>query len=572
MRAILIGLILILSLGVLFTAHPAAAQDDWEAGLFTEARQLPLVSQAQTVRVAGGDAILELVQVFANEGDELSQADYRLHLPSHATVSAFGFWREDRLLSAELKEKEEARREHGAAAASGRATGLLQREGTIHSFSVFPVAARSLQQVAITIRLPVATERGRSHVLLPMDSFLGHASLKSTALVQIEADAPLKAFGVEGVPHETLARNDRGVKLTFSSDHSVELWWSEESPPLLVRADAVSLGDGSLGIQLRVALNDASSWTTPYRELVLLVDTSLSMRRRARAVADLVNRVLEESTVPVRLYSVAEAAEEVHGSDRADALRRLLSGREGFRARWDDLLSAAALVGCSDPLVRCVAVTDPQVDGLSSPRAAPFEAFFLADADELAHFARVLGEDALIYQPDVEPRAKLNALADELVLPVLEVAGVTQPGGELHLAGSPRFRVAEGGILRLFGTSRSDGPLELRMNVAGKDVAQTVGLDHYAETSPTGLAIRRGVYQRLLDGWMADYRLSRDPDLKRQIVDVSLREEIPTALTSLHAVDDTLPRTATAAPLLRGAGWLLMLLAGAAFVASRCRP
>lgn len=569
---------LLLFLGVLLTPLPVAAQDDWEAGLFTEARQLPLVSQSTNVRVAGGEAVIELVQVFANEGEELSQADYRLHLPSEATVSAFGFWRESRFLAAELKEKEEARRAHAAAAASGRATGLLLREGTIHSFSVFPVAARSLQQVAITIRLPAAIEKGRSHVLLPLDSFLGQASIKSTVLAQIETDGPLEAYGVEGISHETLSRSERGVKLTFSTDRSAELFWAEESPPLLSRGDAVNLGDGSFGIQLRVALNDASSWTTPYREIVLLVDTSFSMRRRARAVADVLTRVLEQATTPVRIFGVAEIAEEALGSDPEERIRRLFSWNEYFRTRWEDFLAAAELAGCRDPLVRCVAVTDPQVGGLSRSPAPPFETLFLADADELVYFADALLEHPLVYQPDVEPRGKLDALADELVLPVLEIESVTQPGGDLRFAGSPRLRVAEGGALRLFGISRSEQPLELRMKLGGSEVERTVHLDRNSEASRTGLAIRRGVFQKLLDSWMASYRLNRDPDLKRQIIEASLREGIPTAFTGLHIAepedstdDGTLPRTATSAPLLRGSGFFLMLVSGAALLAARRR-
>ncbi len=71
-----------------------------------------------------------------------------------------------------------------------------------------------------------------------------------------------------------------------------------------MRAESVALDDGTgtIGIQLRVVLNDAGEWSPPYGELVLLVNTSLSMRRRARAVAELVDRVLEESSAPVRLY------------------------------------------------------------------------------------------------------------------------------------------------------------------------------------------------------------------------------------------------------------------------------
>src|SRR5205814_8269804 len=116
---------------------PALAQDDHAAGLFTTARQLPLVAQSMSVRLDGGDAVVELVQVFANDGDGVAQADYRLHLPSEATVAGFGFWRDGRFLAATVVEREQAKAAHAAAAEAGHATGLLQREGAVHSFLVY---------------------------------------------------------------------------------------------------------------------------------------------------------------------------------------------------------------------------------------------------------------------------------------------------------------------------------------------------------------------------------------------------------------------------------------------------
>ena len=40
-------------------AGPAAAQGDRAAGLFTEARQLPLIAQSVVVRIHGGEARVE---------------------------------------------------------------------------------------------------------------------------------------------------------------------------------------------------------------------------------------------------------------------------------------------------------------------------------------------------------------------------------------------------------------------------------------------------------------------------------------------------------------------------------
>ena len=187
-------------LSVLLALSPsiAAAQDDASAGLFTKAAQLPLVSQSVVVRVHGGEARIQLTQVFANDGAEVAQADYRLHLPKDAEVTGFGFWNDGVLLRAELKEKEEARQAHRTAAGEGRATAIVKREGTIHPFSVYPVLAGSLQEVEVTLTIPVTTERGRSSIRLPLDHFLGHARLTSTVIAHIETRDKLLAVGVDG--------------------------------------------------------------------------------------------------------------------------------------------------------------------------------------------------------------------------------------------------------------------------------------------------------------------------------------------------------------------------------------
>ncbi len=492
-----------------------------------------------------------------------------MHLPREATVSGFGFWHDGRFLAAELKEREEARREHAAAAAEGRATALLVREGTVHSFSVFPVPAGGLLQVETTVELPVATERGRSHVRLPFDAFLGHAAVTSTAVVYLATPEPLAAFGVDGASPRLAGRGPRWARLAFTADHPVDLWWAEEAPPLLTRAEAVELDDGEQALQVRVALNDAGAWSIPPGELVLLVDASYSMRRRARAVSALLARVMEAAPAPVRVVAVAETAVEVTG-ERREMLRRIFGGGAGFTARWEDLERAAGGYGCSDRRldpagVRCLVVTDPQVAGLPAERTESFETLFLADADELVQFAEPLGDAPLTYQLDAEPTARLLALADELVLPVLEVLGVEQAGGSLKIPGTPRLRVAEGGLLRLFATTRSPQPLRLRLRLGDHEVEREVALEALAPDSRAGRALRRGLYQALLADWGSAYQKSRDPELRRQIVDVSVREGIPTPLTALHVAapdfgaSGTLPPTGTPAPLLRLLGWLLLL-------------
>jgi hypothetical protein len=162
-----------------------------------------------------------------------------------------------------------------------------------------------------------------------------------------------------------------------------------------------------------------------------------------------------------------------------------------------------------------------------------------------------------------------------MVLPVLELRAVRQPGETLEIPGRPRTRVAEGGMLRIFGRTRSTEPLEVTYTVGERTERRTVTLELLDPATRSGRGVRRGLYAVLLDAWTTEYRRSRDPELRRQIVEVSLREEIPTAFTSLQVADDLaaafLPAGATPAPLLRSLGAILLLLGAMGLVLARIR-
>jgi hypothetical protein len=571
-----------LAIGLL-AATPVAAQDDRAAGLFTTARQLPLVAQSMSLRLEGGDAVVELVQTFANDGEGAAQADYRLHLPAEATLAGFGYWRDGRFLAAALKERGEAEAAHQAAASAGRATGIARQDGTVVAFSVYPLPAHGQQQVSVTLRLPVATERGRSHVRLPLDRLLDGSPLSCTVYALLRVERPLAAMGVEGASFLVRGRGRDWARLVLSSEAPVEIWWSEQGPPLLTAASSVTLPDGSLAVELALGLNDASAWRVRPRDVVLLVDGSFSMRRRRAAVVEHARRLAEAAPGRVRVVQVGEQTADVTPQATPDPVtfaRSLLAADVGFHGAWDDLVRAAQAAGCRVPAggdetgPRCVAVTDPQVEGLPPAAERELAALFLADADEIAYFGELLGPAAVTYQPGVDPRGRLLGFADTLVLPTLELVSLDQRGGTLERVGPPPPRpVAEGGLLRVFARSRSEAPLELALAVDGHPLTRQVALEPVDPASDAGRAIRHDVQAATLADWMAEYRKGRDPELRARIVELSLAEGIPTELTGLQ-VDDpagVLADTATAGPLLRRLGLLLLAL-GAVMAWSARRP
>jgi hypothetical protein len=530
--------IVILALGGLLSARGAHPQDDESAGLFTQARQLPVVSQAIQVRVAGGEAELRLVQVFANDGDAVGQADYHLYVPRGATVTGFGFWNQGTFLAAALREKKEAEERHRQAASEGRATGLLRQEGRIHTFSVYPLAAGELQKVETVLRVPVEREMGRSHVRVPVDAFLGQPGPTTTVVVDVSGEETLADFGADGGRAVTLARDDRRLQFGVSSRRAVDAWWTEKGPALRAGAEVVPLEEGDLGLQVRVAFNDAQGAGVPYRRAHLLVDGSHSMRRRAASVRTLLERVRRGAKAPVDVHLVGQT--EVHFGPEATAdaiVEALQGGAAGHTSAWPTFAAAVDRLGCRTSGVRCAVVSDPQLHGLDAAGDPPVPILLVADVHEMAHLGEHAPPSAGAYLPGVDAEARLLQLSDELVLPVFTVREVAQDGQPLAFPGRPSLRVAEGGILRLFTRTPSRSPVTLAAEIDGQPRRYEMMPLPLAAEDEQGRAARRGVYRELLAAWLESYRKEADADLKQRIVDVSLREGIPTAFTALQ-VDD----------------------------------
>ncbi len=552
----------VLAVLLFWAGVPLMAQNDKAAGLFTTARDLPLVSQSLVVTITDHEALVDLVQVFANDGPDIGQADYRLPLPEGATVLGYGFWQGDEFLAAELKGKAQAVAAHQAAASEGKATGLSRsHRGLTQSFSVYPVLAGELKQVEMTLRLPVVSEDGRNHLRLPIERFLGRSPVSSTVVVHLETAEPIQDLGVSPVmdarSFQVTELASTSATMTLAVDRAVEIWWAEKMPAFLARAEAVAVDDGVLAWQLRLAFRaDASE--RPEEELVVLVDGSSSLRRRGAVVAEAIEHMLARSASPVRVVEVGAGVRELTG-DAAAIIAELAIGRGAFGVSWNDLMAAAAEQGCELGGRRCIVLTDPQVLGTETVREAPFVPLFLADSDELAYFATQLGPHAMTCDTGSEARGKLAALVDELVRPALVVEGLEQRGGTLELLPGQRLQVASGGYLRLSGFTYSQEPLDLELTVAGVPRRVQVDVMPMLPDDPRAAAVRRQAYGLRLDEWMATYRRHHDLELKQQIIALSVREGLPTPVTAFQVSGPkVLPSTGTASELLQVIGLLLL--------------
>ena len=119
------------------------------------------------------------------------------------------------------------------------------------------------------------------------------------------------------------------------------------------------------------------------------------------------------------------------------------------------------------------------------PADRELETFFLADADELGHFAEIVGRSSPVHQPGVDPVAGLHTLSDELALPVLELESVHQGRDELIPVGAPRRRAALGGLMRLYVESGSSQRLRLGLRVGDRSFDRRIDVEHAAAYQPS---------------------------------------------------------------------------------------
>lgn len=90
--------------------------------------QLPLKSTSADVNIAGIIADVNVSQVYKNEGKSTLEAIYTFPASSRAAVYAMKMTIGDRVIEAEIREREKARQEYEAAKSEGKTASLLEQE------------------------------------------------------------------------------------------------------------------------------------------------------------------------------------------------------------------------------------------------------------------------------------------------------------------------------------------------------------------------------------------------------------------------------------------------------------
>lgn len=533
--------VFILNLIITTIVFPARAQDNAEAGLFCEARQLPVIAHGIHVDVYGGEATVSVEQVFHNNGAEIAQADYRLHLPTDAQITEFGFWNLGKYFKATLKAREDAKADHERAAREGRTTGILHKEGNMQHFSVYPLGAGEHKRIRIVFTLPVVSELGKNQVRIPVDSFLGQAALTGVATVRIGGDRPVVSAGAMGAETTFSSTTDGQTKMMLNVNQPFELWWKEVAVPLTMNGSAVALDDGTYAVALKVAMDEWEGASARPRNIHVFVDGSFSMKQKRAEVYRLVSRMHSIGKNRLKLTVFAEFARKLPVVNSSTLAKTLAEFQSGHVLDVQMLKAKMASEKCDLWENQCILLTDLQMVKQLDSAQLPASVIWLADVHEKAFFEGELKDSTrLVHVIDVDSQAHLDEIADELLLPVLQLRGVSSTG-EYHPLSGQKDTMALGGRLAYFGTARSLADLDVAYAIDNR-FSRTLDVELMAVDggSAEGKRLRSGYYWTLLKSMMSRYLEVPDDALKTQIIEISLREDIPTAFTSLHVADPSL--------------------------------
>ncbi|MEM8838460.1 MAG: VIT and VWA domain-containing protein [Pseudomonadota bacterium] len=160
---------LIVGLGMMASvASPAQA-----VGLLTPSTQsesLDLRDHNVSVVIEDGYVITTIDQVFSNPHATDMEATYSFPVPVRAAVSEFTYWIDGKPVTAEVLEKEEARKIYRSEKKAGRETGLAEQDGhKTFDIKVWPVRGNDDVKIRLAYIQPAKLDTGIGRYLYPLE-------------------------------------------------------------------------------------------------------------------------------------------------------------------------------------------------------------------------------------------------------------------------------------------------------------------------------------------------------------------------------------------------------------------
>ncbi|MBT8225876.1 MAG: VWA domain-containing protein [Dactylosporangium sp.] len=406
----------ILPMSVAEAAHGAVPIEDAGLGaIHTERGNLPLDQLRVRADIVGLTSQTELVQEFRNPYDEPIEAVYLFPLPDRAAVTAMRMTAADRVVEADLRERQAARRAYDTAIAAGRRASIAEEDRPdVFTLRIGNLLPGERISVALTLVGVLALADGEATFRFPLvvaPRYIPGGDLPDTAAEDgagSDTDAVLDASG--GIPPVLLPGFPDPVRLGIdvgidpgglrlgpvrSSLHAVTtqdgrisvrpgeranrdfvLRLSLDAPADAAGLTIVPDGDGEEGTYQLIVMPPGATEPQRARDVVLLLDRSGSMKgwkmvAARRAAAQIVDTLTDvdrfavlafDDTIeaPERLPVGLVAASDHHRYRAVEHLARM--DARGGTELLAPLRAAAALLTEQDgrDLVT-VLVTDGQV-------------------------------------------------------------------------------------------------------------------------------------------------------------------------------------------------------------------
>lgn len=284
-----------------------------------DGRNVPLTVGKHKVRVTIRDQIArtEIEESFINHTDGVLEGVFHFPLPDGASVSGFGMWIGDKLVEADIVEKQRAREIYETILQEKRDPGLLEwTGGNIFKARVYPIFGHSEKRIKISYTQVLPFKSGSYRYNYALQSELLQLNpLRELSLdVQIHSAAPLK--NVTCPTHTTrLDRTAHAAHIEFSvQEYSPTRDFEVVVEPDGKQADVLLIPhrrgeDGYFMLQLTppAGANDERALLPDGEPLHLLIvaDTSASMDRRQRTVQANLISVLLNCLTPKDTVNVA---------------------------------------------------------------------------------------------------------------------------------------------------------------------------------------------------------------------------------------------------------------------------
>ena len=384
------------------------ASTAWGAGRL-RAGDVDMRIEATRIRVLveRGVATTEVEQVFANDSDRPGEAAYEFPLPAGATFSGLSIWVNGEEVQGEVLARSRAeevytevtgievrptaearQRRHGRVEIRSKDPGLLSMEGRKLRLRVAPVPAHGTQRVRIRYVAPVRVESGAGRYVFPMALQGVQAAHTGT----LDCEVLLNSAGALNVnspshPEGELQTLVPGAVYRFVThakdvalDRDLEVRYTlpAQTYPRLTVTAARSADAAKGVVQLTLTPWLPKGSRRAGRDVVLVVDTSASMRPRRNGMLRAAHTLLNALTPRDRCEVVAFdlGARSLWGELKGGARDRKLDAWAflkglSFQHQADPraLLRAVARLKPTKGLARpvdVVLITDPSLSDQSS--------------------------------------------------------------------------------------------------------------------------------------------------------------------------------------------------------------